>query len=99
MALKICGLSYRVQGCVFEPTGSILCRLLLFFQGLNKLASAQTLFLGSFYIPTVTARPSNILEAVFTSLKALSKIYLSKELQNIIQAIMKIKPTTVKKSY
>lgn len=61
-------------------------RLLLLCVGLNKLASTQALFLMY----------SNILVAVFASFKIPLRVYLNKNIQDIIEAVIETKPAIAK---
>lgn len=69
------------------------------FESLNKLANTYALSFRLFNILTAISKSFNVLAIVFASSKALSKVYLNKKLKDIIQTIMKTRPTVAKYSY
>ena len=96
MASETRGRPRRVQGCMSKPTGSILSRVPLPFGGSNKLAETQAPLPRPSNVPIVAPRPSNALAAVFVDFEALSRIYSNEEVQDIIQTVIKAKPTATK---
>lgn len=79
----------KVQSYISKFIRSTTSRLLSLFEDPNKLTGAQALFLKRF----------NILIAAFASLRAPTKIYLNKEIQDIIWAVMKTRLAAAKIPY
>lgn len=81
MVSETCRRLCKVQSCIsIKPTSSTLFRLLSpFLDDFNKLAGTQAPFPESF----------NIVAAVFAGFKAPSRVYINKNVQDIIQVVIK----------
>lgn len=96
IALGTHGCFYRVQGRIFKPINSIPSNLPSLFGGTIKLAGAQTLLLGLSNILAVSPKPLNIPAATPAGQETPSRVYLNKEIQEIIRTVMEARSATVK---
>lgn len=82
MAFKTCGRPYRIQDCVFKSIGSILFRAPLLF------VKNQYKFTGTQVLPSKSV---NIMAAAPTNSNVSLRVYTNKDVQDIIQAIIKVR--------
>ena len=95
MAFETRGRLHRVQGCVFELTGSTLSRSPPPFGGSDELAGAQAPP-GPHNVLAVAPGPPDIPVAASDGSEALPRVYLYEEMQDIIQTVIEVKPAATK---